>query len=97
MQLVDTKTGEVITELPSQVEMEEDERHRVAHAQERVRQALEPLNRNAVTDYERIAAKRATEVALASVESRSVEQVLKTAFEMYQADVDRAVRLRTGK
>lgn len=69
----------------------------VRQQREQVQRALAPLAQNAVTDYEKAAAKRATDIAMVSVESLPVAQVLKTAFEMYRDDVDRAVRLRTGK
>ncbi len=64
---------------------------------EKIQRALEPLVRNAVEPYEKVAAKRAFDMALAAAETKSARDAIQAALDMYQADVDRAVRLKTGK
>jgi len=81
-------SGNVVMTIPRAPTVEEK--------REEVQRALEPLVRNAVADYEKAAAKRALDVALAAVEKRPAKAAIQSAFAMYQADVDRAVRLKTG-
>jgi len=64
---------------------------------EQIARALEPLVRNAVEPYEKVAAKRALDMALAAAETKSGRDAIQAALDMYQADVERAVRLKTGK
>lgn len=53
----------------------------------KVQRALEPLARNAVTDREKAAAKRAIELASAMVETVSVQDAIKAGLARYDADV----------
>ena len=64
---------------------------------EQIQRALEPLVRDAVEPYEKVAAKRAFDMALAAAETKSAKDAVQAALDMYQADVDRAVRLKTRK
>lgn len=57
-----------------------------------VSRALAPLARDAVTPAEKAAARRAIDVALTAVERESAEAAIRLGFEMYRADLDRAVR-----
>jgi len=89
--IVRDETGKVVATMP------DNPSATVEGKRAMVQRALDPLVRDAVTDYEKAAAKRALDVALAAVETRSAEDAIKGALDMYAADVDRAVRLKTGK
>ncbi len=80
--IVRDETGKVVAAMPYGPTLED--------RRAEVQRALEPLMKDAVADYEKAAARRATDVALAAVETRSVAEAIKTALDMYAADVDRA-------